>query len=268
MKAEVLDINGKKVREITLPGYFSEKVRGDLITKVIEAQKTKQPYAPSPVAGKQHSASGIINKRRHVWKSSYGRGISRVPRKIISQRGSQFNWIGAEISGTVGGRRAHPPKILGMINTKRINKKEKIIAFKSALSATADEKFLIKKYETLSGKKVKGLPFIVEGKITELKTKQFLESLKKILGELYNVALQKKKVRKGAGKLRGRKYKKNAGILIVTGEKEKMKVKGVEVTSAKKLGVYDLANGEPGRLTVYTENAVKELNDRLKETAK
>ena len=49
------------------------------------------------------------------------------------------------------------------------------------------------------------LPIIVESKITGLKTKEVLSSLKKILGNLYSVALQKKKVRSGKGKSRGRK---------------------------------------------------------------
>jgi len=93
------------------------------LQKFWKQKKSQQPYAPSPVAGKQHSASGKIRHRRHVWKSHYGQGISRIPRKSVSRRGDRFNWIGAEISSTRGGRRAHPPKILSMINTKKITKK-------------------------------------------------------------------------------------------------------------------------------------------------
>ena len=121
---------------------------------LLEAKKTKQPYGASPVGGKQHSASGIIIHRRHVWKSGYGRGRSRIPRKMMSRRGSQFNWVGAEVSSTRGGRRAHPPKILSMINTKKINKKEMKIAMASAISATADEKQVVGRYKRLKGKKI------------------------------------------------------------------------------------------------------------------
>ncbi len=264
MKAKVLDINGKKVKEIELPKCFSGKIREDLIFKVLETQKTKQPYAPSPVAGKQHSASGKIVHRRHVWKSSYGRGMSRIPRKMMLKRGSQFNWTGATVPSAVGGRRAHPPKILGMINTKKINKKEKKIAIISALSATVDGKLIAKRYKRLKDKKIDGLPFIVESKFTRLKTKQLIESLKKILGDLFEIALQKKSVRAGKGKARGRKYKKNAGVLIVIGKDEKLKIKGVEVVQTNSLGVADLAKGEPGRLTIYTEQAIKELGEKYK----
>ena len=106
MKSKILDIHGKEKGSIELPKAFSETVREDIIAKVIEARKTRQPYSPSPVGGKQHAASGKIQHTRHVWKSMQGRGISKVPRKIMSRRGTQFNWVGAEIPNAVGGRRA------------------------------------------------------------------------------------------------------------------------------------------------------------------
>ena len=83
MKAKILDINGKEKSNIDLPKCFSEKVREDIVAKVLEAKKSQQPYAPSPVAGKQSSARGKIKHLRHVWKSGYGRGKSRIPRKIV-----------------------------------------------------------------------------------------------------------------------------------------------------------------------------------------
>ena len=265
MKTEILDINGKKTKELTLPEFFSAPVREDIIAKVLEAKKTKQPYGPSPVAGKQNSASGNIQHTRNVWKTMQGKGISKVPRKIMSRRGSQFNWIGAEIPNARGGRRAHPPKVDSMINTNKINKKEMEIAIKSALSATANEKIVSEKYERLNGKKITGLPLIIEQKIASLKTKELLSSMKKILGEdLFEVAVKKRKVRSGIGKSRGRRYKKSAGLLLVTGEKEKLKTNIIDVKGAKKLSVTDLANGGAGRLTMYTEEAIKELGERLK----
>jgi len=265
MKTKILDINGKEKGSIELPKFFSEPVREDIVAKVLEARKTRQPYAPSPVGGKQHSASGKIQHTRKVWKTMQGKGISRVPRKIMSRRGSQFNWVGAEIPNAVGGRRAHPPKVISMINTKKINKKENAIAFKSALSATANEKIVEKKYSRLKGKKISGLPFVVESKIASLKAKELISSLKKILGEtLFEVSLKKRSVRSGIGKLRGRRYKKNAGALLVTGNKEKLKTNVIDVQNAKSLNVTDLANGGAGRITIYTEEAVRELGERIK----
>jgi len=143
------------------------------LQKFWKQKKSQQPYAPSPVAGKQHSASGKIRHRRHVWKSHYGQGISRIPRKSVSRRGDRFNWIGAEISSTRGGRRAHPPKILSMINTKKINKKELKIALMSAISATANGIEIVKRYATLKNKKVENVPFVVEEKINFLENQRF-----------------------------------------------------------------------------------------------
>ena len=265
MKANLLDINGKNKGTIDLPKCFSQKVREDIIFKVLESRKSTQPYGPSPVAGKQHSASGTIIHRRHVWKSGYGRGASRIPRKVMTRKGSQFNWVGAEIASVRGGRRAHPPKVISMINTQRVNKKELKLALCSALSATINPKEVSKKYETLKDKKIENLPLIVESKLTSLKTKQLILSLEKILGkELFRLALQKRSVRSGKGKRRGRKYKQNAGLLIVIGKDEKLKSNSLEILKADKLGVTDLAKGGPGRLTLYTEQSIKELGEKLK----
>jgi len=261
MKTKVLNTQGKKVKEIDLPKCFSQEIREDIVAKVIEAKKRQQPYAPSLVAGKQYSASGKIKHRRHVWKTHYGQGISRIPRKIILRRGSRINWIGAFIPGTVGGRRAHPPKILSMINTRKINKKELKIALISALSATANEKKVSKRYKSLKEKKLHELPLVVDSKLISLKTKELISSLKKILGNLFEISVKKKKVRSGKGKFRGRKYKSTAGLLMVVGKKEKSKIKAFEIVPVDKLSVIDLAKGGLGRLTLYTEQAIKDLEE-------
>jgi len=265
MKADILSTSGKKVKEISLPKCFSQPIREDIIAKVLETKKTRQPFAPFLMGGKQHSASGTIKHRRHVWKSGYGRGTSRVPRKTMSRRGSQFNWVGAEVSAMRGGRRAHPPKILSMINTLKINKKELKIALMSAISATADKKQVTNKYERLEGKKIENLPLIVESKLVSLKIKELISSLKKIVGkDLFELVLKKKSVRKGKGKLRGRKYKSNAGLLLVIGNKENLKTNAFDVVNVNRLGVNDLAKGGQGRLTVYTEDAIKDLGGKIK----
>ena len=201
MKTNVYSSKGEKEREIELPKFFNEKIRTDILSKVLEARKRKQPYSPAPMAGRHHSASGIIQHRRHIWKTHYGMGISRIPRKIMSKKGSRFNWVGAEIPSTRGGRRAHPPKLLSMQKFLKVNKKEEAIALRSALIATATPSIVIKKYYTVSDAKV---PIVVDSKIMELKTKQFLEVMKKILGNLYDVSISKKTVRAGIGKMRGR----------------------------------------------------------------
>lgn len=265
MKIEVLNIEGKKLKEIETPTFFLYPVRTDVISKVLEAKKTKQPYSPSPVAGMQYAASGKIVHRRHVWRSGYGRGISRIPRKIISRRGSQFNWIGAEISSTRGGRRAHPPKIASMINKLKINKKEEKIALLSALSATASKRELMLRYKKVDAKDTINLPVIVESKITSLNTKDIIKSTEKILGEkMFRIFMKKREIRSGKGKRRGRRYKSNAGILFVIGNDEKMKSNLFSLRKISNLGITDLANGGPGRMVIYTENAIKDLGEKIK----
>lgn len=265
MKADIFDLHGKKSKQIELPKVFAEKIREDIVAKILEGKKIKQPYAPTPLSGHQHSASGILSHRRHVWKSDRGKGLSRLPRKIMSQRGSQFNWEGASAPHARGGHRAHPPKILHMLNRIKVNKKEMILAMTSALSATANKKKVAGKYASIEEKDVKELPFIVEKGILNLKTKELLKTMEHMLGEkLFNVSVSKKSVRAGIGKLRGRKYKQNLGLLIVTGKKEKMNAKVFDSANASNVGVVDLAKGGLGRITVYTEEAIKELGEKYK----
>jgi len=265
MKTKIYLIDGKHGKEIDTPAYFSQVVREDIVSRVLESKKIKQPYAPALMAGQQSSVSGKIIHKRHCWKSQYGRGMSRIPRKTMSGSGSQFNWVGANVPNTRGGRRAHPPKIEAMLNMNKINKKEYRLALMSALSATASEKYILDKYSSLD-KLTKHAPFIVESKISSLKAKELISSLKNILGEeLFNVAVSKKKVRAGRGKRRGRKYKKSAGMLLVLAKDEKVKTNAFDVANVKSLGINDLAEGGLGRVTMYTEKAIDELNGRLKK---
>ncbi len=265
MKAQILDINGKKTKEIET-NLFEEPVREDIICKVVESEKSKQAYSPKYRAGMDRSASGNVRHTRHSWKSDRGRGLSRVPRKIFWRRGTQFSWQGAIIPSVKGGRRAHPPK--ASVNLKKINKKELKKALLSALTYISSTNEIKKKYASLEDKEIKiKLPLIVEEKIFGLKTKDFLESLKKILGDLYDIAIQKKAVRPGKGKMRGRKYKKNSGLLFVIGKNRKKKMQGIEIIKSDELIVSDLASNG-ARLTIFSEDAIKELEDFANEKRK
>jgi large subunit ribosomal protein L4e len=261
MKGKLFDKVGKEKGTVDLPKNFSVRIREDILSKVFEAQKGiyAQAYGSMEGAGAQYSASGISKKKRHDWKATYGKGISRIPRKIMSRHGSSFNWIGATVSNTRGGRRPHAPRSAKNPFNK-INKKELLIAFNSAFAGTVDGKSLEKKY----GKKVDG-GFIFDDKILEVKTKDFIVVMKKVFGDAFSIVLKHKSIRAGIGKMRGRKYKSNAGMLFVIGNEEKMNRKGIEVVNVKDLTVKDLSpNGEPGRLVCYTENAIKNIGERFK----
>ena len=206
MKAKMFDKVGKEKGTVDLPKNFAVRIREDILSKVFEAQKAiyAQAYGSMEGAGAQYSASGISKKKRHDWKATYGKGISRVPRKIMSRHGSSFNWIGATVASTRGGRRPHAPRSAKNPFSK-INKKELLMAFNSALAGTVDAKSLEKKY----GKKVES-GFVFDGKILDIKTKDFIVVIKKVFGDAFATVLKHKSIRAGIGKMRGRKYKSNA----------------------------------------------------------
>jgi len=261
MKAKMFDKAGKEKGTVDLPKNFAVKIREDILSKVFEAHRGlhAQAYGAKEGAGAQYSASGISKKKRHDWKATYGKGISRVPRKVMSRHGSSFNWIGATTSNTRGGRRPHAPRSAKVLLTK-MNKKEVLLAFNSALAGTVDAKSLEAKY----GKKVES-GFVFSNDILEVKTKDFVATMKKVFGEAFETVLKSKSIRAGIGKMRGRKYKTNAGLLFVLGNEESMKRKGIEVVQVKDLTIKDLSpNGEPGRLVCYTETAIKDIGARFK----
>lgn len=264
MKTKVFSIDAKEKGSIDLPRFFESKIREDIVIRVLEIKKKKQPYSPDPLAGMKQSAKGKMRHRRHIWQTHYGRGMSRIPRKVMSRRGTQFNWVGAEVPFARGGKRAHPPKVISMAGGGEINKKEMNIALESAFAATANPKIIKKKYPTLK-EMPRHAPFVIESKASSLNSKQLIELFRKILGEeLFKIAIKRKSIRAGIGKLRGRRYKKNAGMLLVKGSEEKFKTNAFEIKNAKDIGVVDLSRGGLGRLTAYTEDSIKELGARAK----
>lgn len=284
MKTSVLNIEGKKLGKIDLPGCFDEKIRKDIIKKAFEAElsEEKQPYGSFYLAGKQASASGILKHRRKDWKTTAGHGISRIPRKIMSKRGSHFGWEGAFVSGARGGKQAHPPKSWKVLE-KKINKKERAKAIRGSIAATANSADIINRYkilkESANAKDIEKIefPLVVESKINDIKkTSELRGAIEKILsqisGSFNEIALREKKVRAGKGKMRNRFYKLSRGVLIVTSKDEINSAKGLEgigidFVNVKKLKIGKLApGGVPGRLTIYTEDAINEMKkiERLK----
>lgn len=254
MKAQIHDLSGKKTGEMDLPTLFGTRVRADIALKYYEADKYYSPHSPSPIAGRQSSASGTISHRRHEWKGHYGKGISRVPRKAMWRRGEQFYWVGAEVNSTRGGRAVHTPRIF--YRPVKINDREKKIAMNSAFASTIHSNYVVKRYERLSNLKL-NLPLVISLPDGFVKSKQLFQFLKTILGDSFVVALQRKDVRSGKGKLRGRTYKSNAGLLLIKSNNEKIKSTGVEIKSVSEVSIGDLY--PLGRLTLYTEQALKEL---------
>jgi len=265
MKANIIDLENKEIGKIDLPKQFEEPVRLDLIKKaVLNLQASnRQQYGSDPRAGKKVSCR--ISKKRHDYRGSYGFGISRVPRKIMSRRGTRMNWVGAFAPGTVGGRRAHHPKAEKIWETK-INIKERRKAIRSALASTISKELVEKR-----GHKVpENYPLIIDDKFEKLdKTKELKNVLEKIglKDELTRSSI--KKVRAGKGTMRGRKYRKKTGPLIIVSDKCNLEtcknLPGVEIIKVKSINAELLAPGtEPGRLTIFTKSAIEKLEkDKL-----
>ena len=261
MKLSILDSSKNKVGEIELPHQFHEDYRPDLIQRAFQAIQThkRQPYSSSPTAGKRSSAK--LSRRRRKYRGSYGIGISRVPRKIMTRSGTRMNWVGAFAPGTVGGRRAHPPKAEKIWEIK-INRNERTKALRSAIAAT-----IIKEVVAGRGHSIpKDYPFVIEDKFELMsKTKEVIDLFNKLgLGDELS-RVQDKSIRAGKGKSRGRKYKKKKGPLFVVSKKDKIikalsNIPGVDVVEVRSLNAELLApGGNPGRLTLWTVSAIQIL---------
>lgn len=264
MKSILFDQTGKKKSDISLPKDFSTKIREDIVMKVAEVEKflKAQPYTHDPRAGRKHSAAGTISHKRHDWKGHYGRGISRTPRKTMWRRGTQFYWIGAEISSARGGRRVHGPTLFKRI--RKINLKEIDLAFKSALAATNSPEYISKRYSSIDSNNKYSLG-VVES-LPE-KSKELITLVESIFPEAENVIFKKKETRSGKGKRRGRKYKTSAGALIIIADDESSKIKsGFDIIKLSELSILDLY--PLGRLTLITKKALDSIENKNKEQKK
>lgn len=261
MELKIISTENKETGKRKIPAQFKEAVRPDLIKKavIILQSHKRQPYGTNPEAGMKHSAD--LSRRRRKYRGSYGHGISRVPRKIMSRRGTRFNWVGANAPGMVGGRKAHPPKA-EKIWALKINKKERRKAIRSALAATLDKNLVAER-----GHKVPdNYPLLIESKIESISKTKELKKIFEMIGlkaELERAS--KKKVRAGKGKSRGRKYKKRVGPLLVVSkecklEKSAKNIPGVQIVQVNKVNAELLAPGTiPGRLTLFTDAALDKL---------
>lgn len=261
MKLNIIDKSNNKVGEIIMPNQFEEDFRPDLIQRAVLAIQShkRQPYAASTEAGKRASAK--LSRRRRNYRGSYGIGISRVPRKILTRRGTRMNWVGAFAPGTVGGRRAHPPKT-EKIWQKKINEKERTKAIRSAIAATISKDIVAQRGHIMPT----NYPFILDDKFESMnKTHEVIEAFGKLGLESELQRAQIKTIRAGKGKSRGRKYKRRKGPLVVVSKKDSLhnalkNISGVDVVDVKSLNAELLAPGaKAGRLTLWTSSAIDML---------
>lgn len=255
-RAHVVGLDGKAGDPVALPLAFSSAVRPDLIRRAVVAARARrrQAHGTAPTAGRRHSVQ---------W-SGKGKGVARTPRLMDSMRGAQS-------PNTVGGGAAHPPRV-ETIWTKKINTKERQLAFAASLAATREAKLL----ETRGHTVPEGLhlPVVAADPVEELRStaeaRAFLDRLE-LLPEIVR-AERSVHQRAGRGKRRGRRLQQARGILVVTSASGKglafRNLPGVDVVAVDRLSSEDLApGGDAGRLTIFSRSAIEGLRSRLGEAS-
>ncbi|MFC6717003.1 50S ribosomal protein L4 [Natrialbaceae archaeon GCM10025810] len=250
MNATVRDLDGADAGEVELPAVFETEFRPDLIARAVrtaQANRT-QDYGADEFAGMRTPAESFGS----------GRGMAHVPRQ---------NGRGRRVPQAVKGRRAHPPKA-EKDHTESINKKEKKLAVRSAIAATADEDLVAERGHVFDDGT--DVPVVVSDEFEDLvKTKEVVSFLEAagLDGDIER-AENGRSVRAGQGKLRGRKYKTPKSILFVSSSeagpsRAARNLAGADVATAAEVNAEDLAPGaQAGRLTVWTESALEEVADR------
>jgi large subunit ribosomal protein L4e len=255
LSAKIFDLQGKTKGTIRLPRVFQTPIRPDIIKRaVLTIQSHRfQPQGRNPMAGKRTTAES----------RGVGLGIARIPR-IKGGVGR-----GALAPGTVGGRAAHPPVSEKKIR-KKIPKKERVLAIRSAIAATADKKLVASRGHVID--EVPDLPLIVTDELQKLKkSKEVIEALLQlgVMPDVYRVK-DSRKIRAGKGKRRGRRIKQAVGPLIVISENEGIReaarnIPGVDVVKVNSLNAELLAPGtHPGRLTIWTSSSIQKLDELFK----
>ena len=252
-QVHVYSVDGEATKIVDLPGVFRSDVRPDLIRRAVTTFQAnrRQPYGPSPASGMHHSVR---------W-SGKGQGVSRVPRL----RGSM---TAAQAPGTVGGRRAHPPRP-DHVWAKKMNDGERRRARNAALAALRDPDLVAARGHRFNTEL--SLPVVVEDALEALHpeegaTREGLALFDRI-GILDDVrrAKEGRHVRAGRGKMRSRRYRQPRSVLVVVRNPADVRrlfgnLPGVEVVSPAALNAEVLApGGDPGRLTIFSEGALEVL---------
>lgn len=246
---KIIGVDGKDAGELSLPQVFDAVLRRDVITKAVVAQQSHrfQPQGRNPMAGKRTTAESF----------GVGRGISRVPR--IGGHGP-LSGTAAFAPGTMGGRTAFPPVTSKRI-AKSINKKERRLALDSAIASTGSKE-LVKQRGHKFDEDLE-LPLVVTDEIEKFAKSSAAKTFLITLGVWDDI----NRVR-DSKKIRGKNRKHSVGPLVVVSEyqgaqKAFQNFEGIDIVRVKDLNVEALAPGTlPGRLTIWTESAIKTLSDR------
>lgn len=261
MKANVYSLDGKVAKQVELPKAFGEPIRPDLIRRAVISEQTRkyQPKSSYKHAGVETSAD--YKGRKEDYRSIKNHGISRLPREKLPK--GRFGRVRI-VPFSVKGRRAHPPKVEKVL-IERINNKEYKKAINSAIAATAKKDIVSERGHAVDG--VKEFPLIVDASFEKImKTKDVFKTLCALglEGDLER-GRNRKKV-SGVSKNRRGGTRAPRSVLVVIAEnggalKGARNISGVDVTTVDKINASLLAPGtHPGRLTLWTEGAIRKLS--------
>jgi large subunit ribosomal protein L4e len=175
------------------------------------------------------------------------------------------NGTARRVPQAVSGRRAHPPKA-EKEQGKDLNEKERKLATRAALAATADPETVRERGHRFDDGV--DLPLVVTDEFETVHKTQDVVDVLEALGVHADVerAEDGRTRRAGRGTTRGRTYREPTSILVVTSDEPSRGARnlaGVDVTTGTEVNAEDLApGGQPGRLTVFTESALTEVAER------
>jgi large subunit ribosomal protein L4e len=150
--------------------------------------------------------------------------------------------------------------------TAKTNTNERRVAVCSALAASAVPALLMARGHRVNG--LQEVPLVVANEIESItKTKDALALLKSVKAlEDVDHAKESKKVRRGKGKMRNRRYVQRKGPLVVYSsnngiEQAFRNIPGVEVANVDRLNLLKLApGGHLGRFIIWSQAAFEKLD--------
>lgn len=261
IKIPIINKKGEKTKTISL--NIDTNLREDIFKRAVLSEQSmlKQPKGSDKMAGKKNAIN--LSKRRKAFRTTYGTGISRTPKKVMWSRGTRHQFVGAFAPNTKGGRRAHPPKQEKII-TKKINKKEWLKALQIGFLASFTPEIIKEKIKHAP----QNYPHILESEAEKISKTKEVEQLLINLG--YKEELSRCKKKKVVSK-RNKRHKTKRGPLIVVSSqnsqllKSSKNLRGLEVTTSSNLSVRDFGMGTiPGRLVIFTEESAKIFKEKLK----
>jgi len=253
--ASIYGLNGKQTGQIALPMVFSAPVRPDIIQTVHTnlRKNRRQPYAVSSRAGHITAASS--------WGT--GRAVARVPR--VHGGGTQRSGQAAIGNMCRGGHMYAPTKSWRRWQRKT-NTNVKRYAVASALAVSAVPSLVLSRGHKIEN--VPEVPLVIEEAVESISNSSNALNILKAVGAFDDVSrvAASRKIRRGKGKLRNRRYIVKKGPIIICNKdygisRAFRNLAGVEVVNVHSLSVLKLApGGHLGRFIIWTKPAIEAIH--------